>query len=178
MSCKDRSKALVGKTRRWTCLSDGQWSGHSLPRCKAQCPIIDTEHLTIIYSSRLLEGSSATFSCPPTHVLSGVNRTICTRNGEWADPIPTCSRTDIPKPEGHPVNKKKCPNISDENLLVDHSRHLTEGSVATFHCPSTYVLSGVSRTICTRSGEWADPIPKCLRPHVLWKHFLSHCLDS
>ncbi|GFQ98202.1 hypothetical protein TNCT_210781, partial [Trichonephila clavata] len=36
MSCKDRYKTLVGKTRRWTCLSDGQWSGHSLPRCKGQ----------------------------------------------------------------------------------------------------------------------------------------------
>ncbi|GFX66690.1 hypothetical protein TNCV_1428561 [Trichonephila clavipes] len=72
------------------------------------------------------------------------------------------SRTDIDKPKSLPVNKKKCPIISGEYLLVDHSRDLTEGNVATFHCPPTYVLSGVNSTVCTRGGIWANPIPKCL----------------
>ena len=28
-------------------------------------------------------GASATFTCPPTHVLIGPNTTTCMENGEW-----------------------------------------------------------------------------------------------
>ncbi|GFY13131.1 sushi, von Willebrand factor type A, EGF and pentraxin domain-containing protein 1 [Trichonephila clavipes] len=89
-SCKGPNQTLVG-SRVLTCIPDGRWSSDK-PECKKLCPEIPkTEGMTILYTEDQNIGSIAAFHCFAPRVRTGVSHAICKQNGEWKDPVPTCT---------------------------------------------------------------------------------------
>lgn len=48
------------------------------------------------------------------------------------------------------------------------------GSICSFECESGYVMNGLSRTRCSNSGEWTNPLPECDRVQCPLLHARPH----
>ena len=51
---------------------------------KCSYPLVENLGVLVMeYSDPILEGTSATFGCPPNLVLVGSNTSTCMENGQW-----------------------------------------------------------------------------------------------
>ncbi|GFR27794.1 protein lev-9 [Trichonephila clavata] len=155
-SCKGSNQKLVG-SRVLTCMPNGQWSGYK-PQCEKLCPEIpETEGMTITYTSDQSIGSLAVFHCFAPRVRTGVSRTTCEQNGEWKDPVPTCTLpTCLIDDLFKIVSKNVVPDmktVSSENVPFNSTIDLT--------CEHGYWLSGYNKAKCGPNGIWEVSKAEC-----------------
>ncbi|GFQ78387.1 uncharacterized protein TNCT_615871 [Trichonephila clavata] len=152
-SCKGPNQILVG-SRVLTCMHDGRWSGLK-PQCKKLCPEIRQQGMVISYTAGQNIGSIAAFRCFAPRRRIGVFHTTCEQNGEWKDPIPTC--TSVPgcnRPLG----------IQDSDLTIEPNKYFYRlGEIVTLSCPAGQVLSSETvRLLCISTGWSQKDLPRCI----------------
>ncbi|XP_055934523.1 sushi, von Willebrand factor type A, EGF and pentraxin domain-containing protein 1-like [Argiope bruennichi] len=156
-TCKDHNKKIDGPNIV-ICLSNGQWSG-SPPKCKTVCPIIiETEGMSVSYTNGLDEGSVAGFHCLLPRIRSGVARTTCKANGEWANPpakciLPSCTLEQLFEvvPENVvPVMD----DVTSDTLPYNFTLQLT--------CDNNMMLSGSNVAKCRQDGTWQVSKVQCV----------------
>ncbi len=153
---------LTGDDTR-QCQADGQWSGVE-PTCTAQsCTTLQVPAKAnpIVYSGdsvAVLEGDTATYSCPIGYTLFGASVRTCGPSG-WLGTSPRC----IPRQCG-PAPAYQFGFITYSNPEGNGFEEF--GSVATLGCINGFDLLStipVNRT-CTENGVWTNQNGAC-EPH-------------
>ncbi|GFY50648.1 protein lev-9 [Trichonephila inaurata madagascariensis] len=100
----------------------------------AKCPKLEDDDLHIEYDNEQFVHSSAVFSCKgPNQKLIGSRILTCLPNGQWSGVKPLC--------------EKLCPEIPEtDGMAISYTANQNKGSIATFHCFSPRVRTGVSHT--------------------------------
>ncbi|KAF8781761.1 Complement factor H like protein [Argiope bruennichi] len=119
------------------------------------CPIIiETEGMSVSYTNGLDEGSVAGFHCLLPRIRSGVARTTCKANGEWANPPAKCicvAGCGLPKTE------------NSEMIIEPHKKFYRFGESVSLSCTSGYVLSSeVVRLMCLGTSWSETVLPECI----------------
>ncbi|XP_072886353.1 C4b-binding protein alpha chain-like [Hemitrygon akajei] len=96
-------------------------------------------------------GSKAVFYCDSGYMLVGRNYQLCTADG-WSGQIPACEA----------VTCANLPPIRNgETPSPPYGEYWEYGMVAKYSCDKKYSLIGAERLVCTETGEWNNPPPKC-----------------
>ncbi|XP_072133940.1 sushi, von Willebrand factor type A, EGF and pentraxin domain-containing protein 1-like isoform X2 [Mobula birostris] len=95
--------------------------------------------------------SKAVFYCDSGYLLVGRNYWLCTADG-WSGQIPTCEAVTCANLS--PISNGEAPS-------PPYGEHWEYGMVAKYSCDKKYSLIGAERLVCTETGEWNNPPPKC-----------------
>ncbi|XP_062922476.1 CUB and sushi domain-containing protein 3-like isoform X7 [Mobula hypostoma] len=95
--------------------------------------------------------SKAVFYCDSGYLLVGRNYQLCTADG-WSGQIPTCEAVTCANLS--PISNGEAPS-------PPYGEHWEYGMVAKYSCDKKYSLIGTERLVCTETGEWNNPPPKC-----------------
>lgn len=140
---------LVGASKR-ECAANGSWTGKS-PRCEAiRCPKPDDIDNGYSPSSNYTYGSIVRFKCNPGYAISNTSDILCSSNGTWQNPLPTCTPAKCPPP---PTVK-----YSYLNATVDTFVFL---NTVNYSCEPGYILSGAKTLKCNETLLWTPEPPIC-----------------
>ncbi|XP_041372649.1 sushi, von Willebrand factor type A, EGF and pentraxin domain-containing protein 1-like [Gigantopelta aegis] len=140
----------VSGSKSSTCQANGQWSDPALNCTGIDCGIPnDIAGADLTYSSTIFL-SVASYTCKPGYdYVSGSNSSTCQANGQWFDPILTCTGINC----GNPTSK---PN----SFVLNSSTRFP--SVAYYMCAPGYVYnSGSNTSTCQQNGTWTDSELNC-----------------
>ncbi|NXL99127.1 ZP3R protein, partial [Tyrannus savana] len=100
-------------------------------------------------------GDVVTYTCDSGHSLAGDPSILCTssdgEHGVWSRPVPRCQEVKCPPPPSIP-NGKHSGQPSDTHL---------PGSAVQYSCSEGFSLLGNASILCTASGTWSRPRPRC-----------------
>ncbi|XP_069622657.1 sushi, von Willebrand factor type A, EGF and pentraxin domain-containing protein 1 [Ranitomeya imitator] len=148
IKCHDGFK-LFGHSEL-SCESAGKWSS-GFPYCgKVNCgppPVI---------LNAFINGSSSTFenaikyTCLAGYVMQGNQDLVCTEEGKWSKPYPTCQLRSCGPPPSIP------------NTVINGNSY-TFGSVIEYGCENGYVMDGeVATKRCVDDGSWSTEEITCV----------------
>ncbi|XP_078621291.1 E-selectin-like [Branchiostoma floridae x Branchiostoma japonicum] len=146
---------LVGPTSV-TCLISGSWSA-SPPTCNpVQCPLLTApSNGAVSPTGQISFPNAVSFTCNSGYVLNGAASAMCQANGQWSNPVHTCTRTPCPVLAA-PTNGARTPSTGS-NLYQDQ---------ISFNCNTGYVLNGVSPLTCQATGTWSNAVPTCTHSNL------------
>ncbi|XP_065288915.1 sushi, von Willebrand factor type A, EGF and pentraxin domain-containing protein 1 isoform X4 [Dermacentor albipictus] len=142
---------LFGRAHRY-CQSSGQWSG-TLPECRpVQCDKPEDPLNGRAIYDQLLFNSVVRYECHHGFRLKGPSTARCNSQRQWEGAPTHCVEIDC----GHPGHL--------HNGYVEF-RSSTLNAKATYNCFDGMKFQGESNTsICLDTGNWSNPLPKCLAP--------------
>ncbi|KAK4809250.1 hypothetical protein QYF61_016064 [Mycteria americana] len=151
-SC-DPGYSLIGKTTLY-CTVNGTWS-IPYPRCEViTCTSPDVQNGDVAegQSAVYRPGANVTFQCRPGYVLRGSREAKCQPDGRWAPAVPTCEPV-VPCPPP--------PVIAHATHSAELGTNFTSGMSVTYSCQPGFSLLGDPSVLCTASGNWSLPYPRC-----------------
>lgn len=139
----------VGSNKR-ECMENGSWS-YSNPTCViADCgPLDDPTNGEAIYTKTTFP-SKAFFTCHDGFFLEGPETVICTSQGVWRLPTPSCLAKD-------------CGELKDPNNGKAEFTSTTFGAEALFRCSEGFIIDGTETVNCTANGTWSLSTPFCIK---------------
>ncbi|KAI0236131.1 hypothetical protein LSAT2_013300 [Lamellibrachia satsuma] len=133
------------------CQGDGTWSGQR-PICEEilceKIRVPDNSKLLFL-SAGLTPGSLTTYKCVPGYTIAtGSNETRCTPEGQWASPLPNCTKIDCGTPPA-------VSNAHTENLTAT-----TFMATAQYVCDEGYKVDVIGAPlVCGKSASWlGEPV--------------------
>ncbi|GAB6024202.1 hypothetical protein CHUAL_008903 [Chamberlinius hualienensis] len=160
---------LSGRSMR-TCRESGLWSG-TLPSCLAvHCPYPDSPaNGRSVYESTAYN-SVVRYKCQEGYVSIGQSERRCLADKQWSGEKPFCkgvaptSKTSDDLPTAIEIDCGT-PGPLYNGILMGNST--VQNSVINFRCNDGMKFEGVAKfTTCQESGQWSNPLPKCLAPCV------------
>ncbi|XP_060076906.1 uncharacterized protein LOC132556510 [Ylistrum balloti] len=138
---------LIGSSTL-TCRSDKSWSS-SFPMCtEIQCGITG-QHPQLRYEYKTYHFSDKVhFSCPVGFHMVGQGILVCTADGSWSMPFPSC-------------NAVICPSPGEEQHFLFAEKSYGYGDSITLTCQSGYIMEGSSTLRCRTDGRWDSDLPIC-----------------
>ncbi|XP_078578152.1 P-selectin-like [Branchiostoma floridae x Branchiostoma japonicum] len=134
-----------------TCQADGTWS-NTVPTCtRIQCPVLSapTNGIRTPATGANLYQDTITFTCNNGYVRVGDFDTRCQANGQWSNPVPTCT-------------PRQCPALTPPaNGALSSAGPYFNPNQVTVTCNSGYQRNGVSPVTCQADGTWSNPVPTC-----------------
>ncbi|XP_069128593.1 receptor-type tyrosine-protein phosphatase epsilon-like [Argopecten irradians] len=131
-----------------SCLSTGSWSS-TFPTCSAvQCGI-SGHHPHLRYQLKTYHFSDEIhFSCPLGFSIIGQEVLLCTADGSWSMPYPTCMSV-------------LCAPPGEEHHLLYADKIYGYGDTISLACQDGYTMIGSSSLICSADGNWDAELPTC-----------------
>ncbi|XP_078610838.1 P-selectin-like [Branchiostoma floridae x Branchiostoma japonicum] len=138
-----------------TCRADGTWS-NSAPTCTLRaCPTLTppTNGTLSPPGPAYSYPTQVTITCNSGYQLNGVSPVTCQANGQWSNPVPTCT-------------PRQCPGLTapTNGALSPSGSAYSYPTQVTVTCNSGYQLNGASSVTCQADGTWSDPVPTCTPP--------------
>ncbi|XP_033737397.1 sushi, von Willebrand factor type A, EGF and pentraxin domain-containing protein 1-like [Pecten maximus] len=135
-----------------TCLSKKRWSD-SFPTCSAvQCGI-SGHHPKLRYQYKTYHfPDEVHFSCLVGFDMVGQGILVCTADGSWSMPYPTC-------------NPVTCPSPGEEHHLLFIEKTYEYGDNISLTCQYGYTMDGPSSLMCRTDGRWDAELPTCQAMH-------------
>ncbi|XP_065554657.1 complement receptor type 2-like isoform X1 [Lathamus discolor] len=149
----DTGYVLTGKTTV-SCLTSGTWS-IPYPRCEVitcTSPSIQDGEVAEGQSTAYHPGANVTFQCHPGYVLWGSHAAKCQPDGRWVPAVPTCKPV-LPCPPP--------PTIAHATHSAELEANFTTGMSVSYSCQPGFSLLGDPSVLCTASGNWSLPYPRC-----------------
>uniref|UniRef100_UPI00358FCE16 CUB and sushi domain-containing protein 3-like n=1 Tax=Myxine glutinosa TaxID=7769 RepID=UPI00358FCE16 len=142
---------LIGSSVR-ICQKDHTWSG-LVPTCTPiSCghPGSPTHGRTNGDNFNLAD--AVTFECGEGFLLQGSVHAHCLYNGQWSEPLPTCTVVTCADP-GQLKNSQRYSKQSSKSFSFGFSMF--------YQCKSGYQLLGSSTLTCLATGLWDFALPEC-----------------
>ncbi|KAM4706820.1 sushi, von Willebrand factor type A, EGF and pentraxin domain-containing protein 1 [Discoglossus pictus] len=148
VKCHDNFK-LLGSSEL-TCLSAGKWSS-GFPHCgKLSCgppPLIPN---AFINGSSLNNENAIQYNCVTGYTMQGNSELLCTEDGEWSKPYPTCQLVSCGQP----------PKVLNAEARGDS---YTYGSTVEYRCQDGCMMdSKVVTKNCLVDGAWSSEDISCI----------------
>ncbi|XP_053138011.1 inactive serine protease PAMR1 isoform X5 [Hemicordylus capensis] len=106
-------------------------------------------------------GAQVYFKCNAGHTLKGSHIAYCQLDGSWSTHHPGCVVEDRNCSDpGAPLNGYR--KMMEDSALMN-SRYAKIGTVITFFCNNSYILSGNEQRTCQENGEWSGKQPICIK---------------
>ncbi|XP_056379568.1 P-selectin-like isoform X2 [Hyla sarda] len=139
------------------CQHSGEWS-EPVPKCIAvPCTALQgPEHGKVNCSDpfgAFRYTSMCNVTCEEGFDLQGTSSLWCQDTGEWSDPIPTCAAVSCSALENPSQSHMNCSHTFGEYKFR---------SICEFTCKDGFQLKGSNFLLCQHSGEWSEPVPKCI----------------
>ncbi|XP_035664576.1 sushi, von Willebrand factor type A, EGF and pentraxin domain-containing protein 1-like [Branchiostoma floridae] len=118
---------------------------------RIQCPALTapTNGIRTPATGANLYQDTITFSCNNGYVRVGDFDTRCQANGQWSNPVPTCT-------------PRQCPALTPPaNGALSSAGSYFYPNQVTVTCNSGYQRNGVSPVTCQADGTWSNPVPTC-----------------
>ncbi|XP_067360622.1 complement receptor type 1 isoform X5 [Channa argus] len=135
-----------------TCYNSG-WIGK--PRCEMVTCEKPTEVINGSCSWNSKDdpqyGEKLHFSCNEGYTLVGKPSIVCIETGEYDSPPPKCEVVTCEKPT-EVINGRSSWNSEDDPQY---------GEIINFSCNEGYTLVGKSSIVCSETGDYDSPPPKC-----------------
>lgn len=131
----------------------GSWDNIIDPACRPrECPVLgNVAGGNITCSNKRYAQSRCQVTCDEGRRLDGIMESYCQDNGKWSHPLPTCERILCP-PRGTVMNG-----------VVACTAGVEIGSSCSATCDNGFTLAGAATSVCLPTGEWSEPLPKCVR---------------
>ncbi|XP_069077935.1 inactive serine protease PAMR1 isoform X2 [Pleurodeles waltl] len=106
-------------------------------------------------------GAEAYFRCDAGYRLDGHSAAKCQLDGSWTTGAPNCVVEDKHCADpGGPLNGYR--KVEEDSVVMrDHFAKV--GTVVTFFCNNSYVLSGDRQRMCLAEGTWSGKQPICTK---------------
>lgn len=164
----DDGYQMVGQTNYRDCRVDG-WS-NDVPHCEVKkCfPVAAPKNGRIIMTGiqsldqEYMFGQVVRFECSGNFKINGSDQIICTNEGEWSAPVPTC------------IEITCTPSIIEHGYITSQNRVYKENELLQFTCDRGYKYVERSDARCTQNGWHPKPACKeivCSPPEVGDGHF-------
>ncbi|XP_042655840.1 complement receptor type 1 isoform X2 [Tyto alba] len=137
-----------------SCLTSGTWS-IPYPRCEVitcTSPDIPNGEVAEGQSAVYHPGANVTFQCHPGHALWGSREAKCQPDGRWVPAVPSCEPA-LPCPPP--------PVIANATHSAELGANFTSGMSVSYSCQPGFSLLGAPSVLCTASGNWSLPYPRC-----------------
>uniref|UniRef100_A0A182YMX3 Sushi, von Willebrand factor type A, EGF and pentraxin domain-containing protein 1 n=1 Tax=Anopheles stephensi TaxID=30069 RepID=A0A182YMX3_ANOST len=150
-SC-DEGHLLVGPQQR-TCLETGFYNEFP-PVCKyIECGLpasiphgnYDLINGTVGYLSTVM------YRCADGYEMVGRAVLVCDIDERWNGPPPRCELIEC----------DPLPTLFPNGVIVS-SNQTVYGTRAEVHCNRGYIPDGEPEIVCTATGQWSQPLPKCV----------------
>ncbi|KAF3690587.1 Complement factor H H factor 1 Precursor [Channa argus] len=149
-----------------SCGQDGQWNG-PFPTCEDKCRFTGVAQ-GVVFTPRSARGhmfnrgQKLQFGCRMYgHFLHGNAEVVCSGNGQWSDPFPTC---------GPPSGCGKPPPLADGDTRFTSKFKYNHNDRVEYTCKNYYTMRGGPSKICN-NGDWTGNIT-CLRPCTVDKEIM------
>ncbi|XP_067369008.1 complement factor H-like [Channa argus] len=149
-----------------SCGQDGQWNG-PFPTCEDKCRFTGVAE-SVVFTPRparghmFNRGQKLQFGCRMYgHFLHGNAEVVCSGNGQWSDPFPTC---------GPPSGCGKPPPLADGDTRFTSKFKYNHNDRVEYTCKNYYTMRGGPSKICN-NGDWTGNIT-CLRPCTVDKEIM------
>ncbi|XP_058886297.1 sushi, von Willebrand factor type A, EGF and pentraxin domain-containing protein 1 isoform X1 [Acipenser ruthenus] len=134
-----------------TCQANGSWSTPT-PVCEGvTCKSPGLLVNGLAEYNNLTAGSRVEFQCDEGYELLGEPIAVCTGNGTWSSPTPTCKAKPCPAPSG--LSEKA--TLSEDVFFV--------GQTVSVSCPMGYRPHGTATIVCKTDQTWTSADVKCER---------------
>ncbi|XP_074078072.1 E-selectin-like isoform X2 [Macrotis lagotis] len=141
------------------CTAHGQWA-QPMPTCEAvKCDAVIQPQSGSVTCAHSLNGdftyqSVCNFSCEEGFELQGSPQLVCTAQGQWSQPMPTCeviqcSALKVPK---------------EINMTCNGDGNFFYGTRCVFECLEGWKLNGSDSLACRATGSWSGVLPSCEAP--------------
>ncbi|XP_069824058.1 E-selectin-like [Dendropsophus ebraccatus] len=160
VSCNDSScnnhGDCIETIQNYTC---NCWPGFYGANCAnaVSCrPLQSPSHGVYICSDTLGSfqyNSICNFSCEEGFELSGTRSLFCQSSGNWSDSTPTCEAISCSALENPSHGRMNCSYVFGDYRLK---------SICEFTCDEGFQMKGSDTLLCEHSGEWSEPMPKCI----------------
>ncbi|OWA50277.1 Locomotion-related protein Hikaru genki [Hypsibius exemplaris] len=134
------------------CKLNGEWA-QPLPSCvPVHCPPLNsTDSRLYIDFNGTAYDDVAVFSCSPGYKILGASMSICSANGNWSQPTPTCE--SVYCHSFHPPAHGYVFEAMQTRYLV--------GKIVQFACNKGFMPNGPLSATCGDDGKWSNPPPRC-----------------
>ncbi|KAF8781561.1 Protein lev-9 like protein [Argiope bruennichi] len=139
---------IIGRPYRY-CQSNGQWSGQ-LPECRpVQCDKPANPQNGRAHYTSVSYNSVVNYECRFGFKLVGPATRTCNASKQWDGIEPFCEEI-------------KCEDPGPFYNGYFEGRSYSLGSTVFFRCFEGMKMEGARSATCLQSGNWSNPIPKCL----------------
>ncbi|XP_055934154.1 sushi, von Willebrand factor type A, EGF and pentraxin domain-containing protein 1-like isoform X3 [Argiope bruennichi] len=144
---------IIGRPYRY-CQSNGQWSGQ-LPECRpVQCDKPANPQNGRAHYTSVSYNSVVNYECRFGFKLVGPATRTCNASKQWDGIEPFCEEI-------------KCEDPGPFYNGYFEGRSYSLGSTVFFRCFEGMKMEGARSATCLQSGNWSNPIPKCLSPCIV-----------
>ncbi|XP_068947530.1 inactive serine protease PAMR1 isoform X1 [Petaurus breviceps papuanus] len=158
--CFHDGTCLLDKAGSYRCACLAGYTGkhcESLVMCRT--PGVPVHGM--VEGSDLRYGAQVYFRCLPGYSLKGSRVAFCQLDGSWTRHDPACvlEEKNCSDPGG-PVNGYRR-TLEGSGLI--NGRYAKIGTIMSFFCNHSYVLSGNEQRTCQPNGEWSGKQPICIK---------------
>ncbi|XP_054546659.1 complement receptor type 1-like [Talpa occidentalis] len=119
-------------------------------------------------SARFSPGMSVLYSCEQGYLLVGAPLLLCTHEGAWSQPPPSCKEVNCSFP-AHMLGARQG---------MQPGSVFQYGAIVTVACEDGYTLEGSSQSQCQDDHRWDPPLAKCRSQGLSAGFILVICLTS